>query len=321
MRAALPTEPCRAGIERIHIDMPLPLQQTVWRWLLCLLLCSLLLPVHASDATAIYYPRWSDGDESRSNYMLAQLRLALDKAGSPLRLVPTHTSMEQERALVDLQRDKHLDVVWSMTSREREERLLPVRIPLDKGLFGWRVALLPRECVDLLKHVRTLDDLRQFTAGQGHDWPDTAILQSQGLPVVVSSNYASLFHMLQARRFDYFPRSVLEIGTELQNPRAQQLVADPHVLLHYPTALYFFFSPRRPELAETVRIGMERAVADGSFEELFKQQFAHSLAHLQDAERQVIELPNPLLPSATPLQRRELWFSPTQLRQTQVAPK
>ena len=66
---------------------------------------------------------------------------------------------------------------------------------------------------------------------------------------------------------------------------------------------------------------MERAVADGSFEQLFKQQFAHSLAHLQDAERQVIELPNPLLPSATPLQRRELWFSPTQLRQTQVAPK
>ena len=66
---------------------------------------------------------------------------------------------------------------------------------------------------------------------------------------------------------------------------------------------------------------MERAVADGSFERLFQQQFANSLAHLQDAERQVIELPNPLLPNATPLQRPELWFTPSQLRQPQVAPK
>ncbi|PTS83769.1 hypothetical protein DBR00_14850 [Pseudomonas sp. HMWF032] len=294
--------------------MPSPLQQTVWRWLAGLLLCGLLTSVQAGEAADIYYPRWSDGDESRPDYALAQLRLALDKAGSSLRLKPSPASMEQERALIDLQHGKHLDVVWSMTSREREERLLAVRIPLDKGLFGWRIALLPRERMNLFKQVNSLADLRQFSAGQGHDWPDTTILRNQGLPVVVSSSYASLFHMLQARRFDYFPRSVLEIGDELQHPRAQQLVADPHVLLHYPTALYFFFSPQRPELAETVRRGMEAAIADGSFERLFQQHFAAILQQAALAQRQVIELPNPLLPSATPLKRRELWFSPATLK-------
>ncbi|MDO9619861.1 MAG: hypothetical protein Q7J43_19495 [Pseudomonas sp.] len=295
--------------------MPRTLWQAAWRWLCGLLLVSLLTPpLQADDSGTLRYPRRADGDEFRSLYALAQLQLALDKAGSPLRLEPSHYSMEQERALVNLEHNDRLDVAWSMTSIEREQRLLPVRIPLDKGLFGWRIALLPKSRAQLLKNVRTLDDLRQFSAGQGHDWPDSAILRSHGLPVKVSSNYGSLFRMLQAQRFDYFPRSVIEIWDELEHPRARQLIVDPHVLLHYPTALYFFFSRKRPELAETVRIGMEKAIADGSFERLFQQHFAASLQRAQLDQRQLIELHNPLLPSATPLQRRELWFTAPSVR-------
>jgi hypothetical protein len=294
--------------------MPRTLSQVAWRWLCGLLLVSLLPHLQADDSGTLRYPRRADGDEFRSIYALAQLQLALDKAGSPLRLEPSYYSMEQERALVNLEHNDRLDVAWSMTSIEREQRLLPVRIPLDKGLFGWRIALLPKSRAQLLKDVRNLDDLRQFSAGQGHDWPDSAILRSHGLPVKVSSNYGSLFRMLQAQRFDYFPRSVIEIWDELEHPRARQLIVDPHVLLHYPTAMYFFFSRKRPELAETVRIGMEKAIADGSFERLFQQHFAASLQRTQLDQRQLIELHNPLLPSATPLHRRELWFTAPPVR-------
>lgn len=295
--------------------MPRTLSQAAWRWLCGLLLASLLTPpLLADNSGTLRYPRRADGDEFRSAYALAQLQLALDKAGSPLRLEPSHYSMEQERALVNLEHNDRLDIAWSMTSIEREQRLLAVRIPLDKGLFGWRLALLPKNRAQLLKEVRSLEDLRQFSAGQGHDWPDSDILRGHGLPVRVSSNYGSLFRMLQAQRFDYFPRSVIEIWDELEHPRAKQLVVDPHVLLHYPTAMYFFFSRKRPELAETVRIGMEKAIADGSFERLFQQHFAASLQRAQLDQRQLIELHNPLLPAATPLQRRELWFTAPSVR-------
>ncbi|MGB4073256.1 hypothetical protein [Pseudomonas sp.] len=290
------------------------LSPPAWRWLLGLLLLSLLTPLYADDSGVIRYPRRAEGDEFRSRYMLAQLQLALEKAHSPLRLQPTHYSMEQERALINLERNERLDVVWSMTSREREQRLLPVRIPLDKGLFGWRIALLPSDAPQRFKDVQGLADLRQFTAGQGHDWPDSEILRRQGLPVKVSASYGSLFRMLQAQRFDYFPRSVIEIWDELDHPRGRPLVADPYVLLHYPAAMYFFFSPQRPELAETVRQGLELALADGSFEQLFQTHFAASLQRANLAQRRVIELNNPLLPSATPLQRRELWFTPPPAR-------
>jgi len=289
--------------------MPRTLSQAIWRWLCGLLLISLLTPLQADESGTLRYPRRAVGDEFRSVYALAQLQLALDKAGSRLRLEPSHYSMEQERALVSLEHNDRLDVAWSMTSIEREQRLLPVRIPLDKGLFGWRIALLPKDRAQLLKTVRTLDDLRQFSAGQGHDWPDSEILRGHALPIKVSASYGSLFRMLQARRFDYFPRSVIEVWDELEHPRGQQLVVDSHVLLHYPTALYFFFSRKQPELAETVRIGMEKAIADGSFERLFQQHFAASLQRAQLEQRQLIRLNNPLLPNATPLQRRELWFT------------
>lgn len=284
--------------------------KALWRWLLGLLLLSLLPPLYADEAGVIHYPRRTEGDEFRSSYELAQLQLALEKAGSSLRLEPSYYSMEQERALVNLELNERLDVVWSMTSREREQRLLPVRIPLDKGLYGWRIALLPSSRAELLKDVRSLNDLHPFSAGQGHDWPDTDILRSNGLPVTISANYGSLFRMLHAQRFDYFPRSVIEIWDELKHPRSKQLVADSHVLLHYPAAMYFFVSRQRPELAQTLQLGLERAIADGSFERLFQEHFAADLQRAQLHKRQVIELQNPFLPSATPLQRRELWFTP-----------
>lgn len=282
---------------------------SLWRWLISLLLLSLQPSLQANDADVLRYPVWADGDAQRSRYVLEQLQLALDKAGSPLRLQPSSYGMEQGRALADLERGRNLDVVWSMTSSEREARLLPVRIPLDKGLLGWRIALLPSNRATLLKDVRSLDDLRQFTAGQGHDWPDHLILSSNGLPVKVSSSYASLFQMLKAQRFDYLPRSVMEIWDELDHPRSEQLVADEYLLLRYPTALYFFFSPQRPELAQTVREGMETALADGSFDQLFHQHFGASLQRARLAQRHVIHLHNPLLPAATPLYRPELWFN------------
>ncbi len=205
----------------------------------------------------------------------------------------------------------NLDLMWTMTTDEREAQLLPVRIPIDKGLIGWRIALLRQDNAGLFKPVRRLSDLRLFSAGQEHDWPDTPILRSNVLTVVTSSSYDALFGMLKAKRFDYFPRGVTEVWHELDSRPDSGLVADEEVVLHYPAAMYFFVSPRQPRLAEDLRAGLEKAVADGSFDKLFQryQQGAIQRANLK--KRRVIELANPLLkPDSLPLHRPELWFKP-----------
>lgn len=88
----------------------------------------------------------------------------------------------------------------------------------------------------------------------------------------------------------------------------QALVVDDHVLLHYPSAFYFFTSKQRPELAEEIRWGLEASGADGSFEALLQRHHGARLRQLTLAQRQIIELQNPQLPDATPFARTELWY-------------
>ncbi|GHD80924.1 hypothetical protein ACFSQE_13645 [Vogesella fluminis] len=83
----------------------------------------------------------------------------------------------------------------------------------------------------------------------------------------------------------------------------------PYLVIRYPTAFYFFVSPHQPELAALLQRGLELAVADGSFEQLFQRHFGNTLKRLHLDRRRIIDLPNPLLSAATPLSRAELWYS------------
>ncbi|MCD5328680.1 transporter substrate-binding domain-containing protein [Chromobacterium piscinae] len=273
------------------------------------MLCLCCLCARA-EGVSITYALVSGDSDPHWPYIQALLQLACSEMGQRCALLAAR-DMNQGRAMEQMQRpDSRVDLFWGMTSRERERKLLTVRIPLDKGLIGWRVPLINADRPQLLKSVKTLPQLAAFRAGQGQDWPDTQILQHAGLPVLTSPDYPNLFSMLRQHRYDYFPRSVIEVRQELDSPNSKGLMLDPYLLLHYPTAFYFFVSPQRPELARMLQQGLEKGVRDGSFEQLFKAFNGDHLRELKLSGRAIIELPNPLLPEATPLARRELWFHP-----------
>jgi hypothetical protein len=145
---------------------------------LACVLASVLL-AQAAMATTVLYPRPETADDARTDYPLRLLQLALSKSHTAYTLQPSSIVMDQGRALAELGRPGGgISIVWSMTSRERETTLLPIRIPIYKGLISWRIPLVADSNRDLLKNVKTLEQLRALTAGQGHDWPDTDILRS-----------------------------------------------------------------------------------------------------------------------------------------------
>ena len=258
------------------------------------------------------YPRHSR-DAEPETYVIELLQLALDHGAEQYHLQPTREPMNQARAQHSLEgNNAELQVMWAMTTREREERLIPVRIPIYKGLIGWRVNLLKKSQQQVLSNVHSLNDLTAIRFGQRQDWPDTALLRANGLQVITSASYAGLFGMLAAGRFEAFPREVVTAWQE--QARAEQtgqaLVVDEHVLLHYPSAFYFFTSKQRPELAEQIRQGLEASISDGSFERLFQRHHSATLKQVKFAQRQVIELRNPDLPAATPFTRQALWYQP-----------
>ncbi|SEE07347.1 amino acid ABC transporter substrate-binding protein, PAAT family [Pseudomonas anguilliseptica] len=280
-----------------------------------LVLAFLLLPTsHATER--LNYPLHSDGIDPEA-YALALLSVALERTPGRYRLQPTPVPMAQSRALLAIEHDsKSVQVMWTMTTREREARLLPIRIPIYRGLIGWRVLMQRGNAAEQLASVENLDELKRFNFGQRHDWPDTAILRANGLKVVTSQHYRGLFQMLAAGRFDLFPREVVVAWQE--QARAVEdglaLSIDNHLLLHYPTAFYFFTSRNRADLAADIERGLEAMIADGSFQRLFEQYHGDTLRQANLHQRRIIELHNPDLPPATPFARKELWFQPKELK-------
>lgn len=266
-----------------------------------------------AEPIVVHYPRAESVEDERGEYGYALLKLALAKAGNKYRVELSPTSMQQNRAIVELQSGAgRIDVVSTMTSTERENMLLPIRIPISRGLIGWRLGLLRADHKELLANVRNIEDLRRYSTGQGHDWPDLTILRHNGIVVFPVTVYSSLFGMLNAGRFDWAPRSLHEIWAEARHH--PELVVDQRVLLVYPTADYYFVNRQNIELAENLRQGLELAMADGSFGQLFWRHFGPAIRRAQLDKRILIELPNPLLPAETPLARKELWFSLNDLK-------
>lgn len=279
-------------------------------FLLASVLCLCALPGGAATYTYLR-PEWSD--TGRDPYGVALLKLAFAKAGVCHTLVYSERSMKQARAVFELARDSgELDIMITMASPDREAALLGVPVPLTKGMLGWRIALVRKEKLDQFAGVRSASQLQKFVAGQGHDWPDTAILRASGLPVEVSSTYEGMFKMLEAGRIDYFPRAVQQVFAERE--RYPSLAVEPHLVLRYPTDAYFFVNRRNTRLAAEVRRGLEAAIADGSFDRLFYHYFAPQIAAADLERRRIIDLPNSVRAPSLPVERAGLWFSLADLR-------
>ena len=269
-------------------------------------------PLQARAFAPVRVPRHTRMPDPQLPYVRRLIELALARQGVQAEVRLTDLEMNQGRTLMETATGTGpVDVMWTMTDRQREASgLLPVRIPIDRGLLGWRLLLVRRAELAQWKQVRSLADLRQRLAGQGHDWPDTTILRANGLKVGTSSVYESLFRMLAAGRVDYFPRSILEVDAELAGGRHPELAIVPELMLHYPAATYLFVSPARPELAARLKAGLEAAIADGSLQRLHREHYGATLRAHPVPPQGVLRLNNPLLPAETPVQRRELWLQP-----------
>ena len=223
--------------------------------------------------------------------------------------------MTERRALEELETGSdNITVLVHGNVADYEQRLLPIRFPLDKGLLGYRVFLIRAEMQSRLDLVGGLEDLRRYSIGQGRDWGDVTILRQAGLNVVEGTSYEGLFDMLAAGRFELFSRSVVEVGEELarEKPAHPALALERHLLLFYPLTRYFYVarSPAGQALAQRISDGLERMLRGGGFERMFqafKSQFEQQIG-LRD--RLLIRLANPLQTPETPLNRSELWYDP-----------
>jgi ABC-type amino acid transport substrate-binding protein len=268
----------------------------------------------ATAVTEIVYPAPESQRDKRYRDLVELLDGALARTADqgPYRLRPSGIVMNEAREVLSLESGYELDVLWTATSVEKERAMLPVRIPLRKGLLGYRVALIAKDLQPQLDAVQTIDDLRRFRVGQGIGWGDLAIYDANAF-TVVTANYDLLFRMVVSKRFDLLPRGVSEVFSEFDalSPEIPDLAVERHLLIEYPLPYYFFFRRTAPALAARVEAGLRAMIADGGFDANFHKYNDEAIRRADLAHRRVIRLENPFLPPETPLKDRSLWFDPT----------
>lgn len=230
-----------------------------------------------------------------SEYHVALLRLALKYNQTGIVLKPVCMDYPTEkRRIAMLETGDETNIVFFGTSPEREKKLLAVHFPIFLGTTGLRLFLTRPEISPKLDAVKTLDDLRQFTFGQGLGWPDSTILQQNDL-AVIEGRYITLHSMLARQRFDLYPRAYWQIQGEYNwmHQSEPQLVINKNVALYYPQPIYFFVSPSTPHLHDAILTGLERAWQAGAVQELLRSnpQSGPSFQQINPAKLHLIYLP------------------------------
>ncbi|WP_374077237.1 hypothetical protein [Bdellovibrio bacteriovorus] len=278
------------------------------------------LVLQSSSALAtmkfIYHPPESNLD-TRYNFHWEVLRAILDataKKHGPYEMNPS-VFMTEDRQLSEIQRNKpHLTVMIRETNRNIEKSLLPVRIPIDRNLIGYRVFLIKKNKQKDFDKMSSLGDLRKVTLGQGKGWGDIPILENAGFKVLTEIYYDDLFKSLNKEKYQAFPRGITEVHDEIETFKKiyPQLTVEKKFLLYYPLPTYFWF-PNSEEgrlMALRVEEGFKTIIKNGTYQNLFDKYYSSRIMELNLKKRQIITIENPQLPETVPFKDKELWYEP-----------
>ena len=250
-------------------------------------------PVEAG-ATFIIPKSSSNNVDHEDYYFTRLLQLALNKTVAeygPYTL-QEYDSFTVDNRLRQTLKTGPIDIIWSNTNPLYECEMRPIGVSLLKDLTNYRLLLIREDDQPRFSKLTNLDQLRKFKGGMGAQWPDTKVMKSNNLPVVTAPGYGKIFHMLAAKRFDYFSRGVFQVQSEVNLYPELNLKIEDHLQLYYPSAFYFFVKRENTLLAQRIETGLLAAQKDGSFDALFNSipRYQWAMRELTTKKRTQINL-------------------------------
>lgn len=283
---------------------------------LCFLCLFAVIPFFGQATEVIYPPRESSND-TRNNDVVELLEMILERTVStdgPYTIHSAVGNMNEARSIELLKQGLYLNVIWSSATDDVEDALLPIHIPIRKGGLGYRVFLIRQQDQKKFSKVKTLQELKALSVGQGHFWNDVKVFEANDFKVVTGSTYEGLFEMLVQGRFDYFSRGFNEAPVEYdaRKHRLKDLHIEQALLLYYPWPKFFYVSPNHPEIKDRVERGFRLIIADGTYQQWFLKYNKEAIDRANLKGRRLFILNNPLLPSSVPIHDKQLWYDPFQ---------
>ncbi|WP_370980374.1 diguanylate cyclase [Agaribacterium sp. ZY112] len=276
---------------------------------LCFMFCS--LHSQAAQTVDINIPKLAN---DRDKLVIELIELVLQTQNVKANFIESAEQVSDSRQAEEL-RSGRLSLLWAGMSQDREEELLPVRVPLFKGIQGHRIFCIRPDKQSYFSAVQNLDDLKRLEAGSGLGWGDTYIIEAAGIPTVTTAKGASLWLMLDGERFDYFPLAIHEPWSEIAARPELNLGVEKTIMLVYPFGMYIYVNKDNQQLHDLLYKGMNAAIDDGSYDKfLFSSPlFKDALIAADVSKRKVIRIPNPFIHPATPVNIEKYWLDPEKL--------
>jgi ABC-type amino acid transport substrate-binding protein len=234
------------------------------------------------------------------NELLAEaLKLTEEKYGPVT--VKYAEGVNNERAKILTLKSNYGDVLRGVAQLNWEQDLIPVRIPILKGLNGLRVLLINKQDQEKFSKITSIEELKKLIGGLGHTWAITKAVKQQGFNIITTPLYKSLFTMLEKKRFDYFSRGLHQVLYEYNDRKNKtpHLHIEETILLYIPLPVFFYVNPNKPKLAERITEGLEVMIKNGSFDTLFSKHFSDTFNYLNIKKRKLFTIENNTLSEQT----------------------
>ena len=279
--------------------------------ILILILSAQCLSLQAQEIILVNKPL-SDNDK-RYEYpeiLLDKILELTSKEFGEAQIQHTKYPMKRDRTLLNLIEGEKIHVMAEAPKPNWESDLLPIRIPIRKGIQGFRIFLILKKNQTLLSKIDTLEDLKKIPTGSGKQWSTTRVLQHNDFNVVTGTNYEGLFGMLTKERFITFGRGINEADMEYEQRKKQypELAIEQDLLLYIPLPTYFFVTPKKPQLARRIEKGLNIMINSGLFDDIFNEHFGQMIEKARLNKRKVFKISNPNLSSLTPLASSKYWY-------------
>jgi hypothetical protein len=260
--------------------------------------------------TVVTYRSPESKQDRRYDYDYEVLKLALENT------LESHGGYKLERSpAVNFKRAMHLVLenklpnffYKSSYADGAMDGLHYIRFPVDLGVVGYRVCFARKSIIKALGRVKTLEDLKSYSIGQGIGWLDRKILRDAGL-TVVEAPYQGLFRMTASGRVDLFCRGINEVSDELETHKnIEALALEESFSIVYPLPRFFFTSPENKLVADRVQEGIEIAYQNGTLLALWNKAYGYSIEYSKLSERRIFRIENSMITGLSDEYRKYLY--------------
>lgn len=278
-----------------------------------MMLVFVMFSASAFGKDIVVYQKLDHGNTRYDEY-IETIQTALEKTKKTygdFELKQSEVVTSELRAIVDTKNGINQNITWCGSNGKYEEELIPIYIPLGKGILGYRVFLITKDNAENFSKIKTLQDLREYKVGHGFDWGDLPIYEYNKLPFE-TGHYEGLFAMLNAGRFDYFSRGIKEAYKEFDERKKKypNMRIEENVLLYYPWPFILYVSPKFPKIAQRVETGMRIMIKDGTFDKIFFKYNADAIRKAKLKSRTLIKMENPFLTPKFKAIDKSLYYDP-----------